>query len=84
MLTLAHSPRNMTLFTLASLGSGYFVIKSKTLADRQRAHGERDYTVTVDRSGTNCLPDVMDSLAPKHLAGRRYIALTIRTTGGGI
>jgi len=54
MLTLACSPRNMTLFTLASLGSGYFVVKSKTLADRQRARVDGDYTVTVDRSGTIC------------------------------
>ena len=54
MLTLDCSPRNMTLFTLASLGSGYFVVKSKTLADRQRARVDGDYTVTVDRSGTIC------------------------------
>jgi hypothetical protein len=51
MLT-ACSPRNMTLVSLASLGSGYFILKSKALADKQRDRAAGDYTVTVDRSGT--------------------------------
>lgn len=41
--------RNFTLFSLAALGSSYFMIKSKTLAEKQRVVG--DYSVTVDRSG---------------------------------
>ncbi|KAB2101891.1 hypothetical protein AG0111_0g10008 [Alternaria gaisen] len=42
----------MTLISLASLGSGYFILKSKALADKQRDRAAGDYTVTVDRSGT--------------------------------
>jgi hypothetical protein len=54
----------MALFSLASLGSGYFVIKSKTMADRQRARAEGDYTVTVDRSGTISNSDRDDAALP--------------------
>jgi hypothetical protein len=64
MLTLVCSPRTMALFSLASLGSGYFVIKSKTMADRQRARAEGDYTVTVDRSGTISNSDRDDAALP--------------------
>jgi hypothetical protein len=37
------------MFSVAALGSGYFMVKSRTLADKARTQG--DYTVTVDRSG---------------------------------
>ncbi|OAL45302.1 hypothetical protein IQ07DRAFT_591636 [Pyrenochaeta sp. DS3sAY3a] len=48
------TPRNLTLLSLVSLGSGYFIIKSKTLTEKQRAAG--DYSVSVDRSGEHhCL-----------------------------
>jgi hypothetical protein len=50
MLTTG-SPRSMTLISLASLGSGYFIVKSRALADKQRDRAAGDYTVTVDRSG---------------------------------
>ncbi|KAH7061971.1 hypothetical protein BKA63DRAFT_527175 [Paraphoma chrysanthemicola] len=45
------SPRNVTLFSLLSLGGGYFMIKSRTLAEKQRNRAAGDYSVTVDRSG---------------------------------
>ncbi|CAA9965004.1 hypothetical protein CFE70_007951 [Pyrenophora teres f. teres 0-1] len=44
--------RNMTLFSIAALGTGYFTIKSKTLAEKQQVRPAGDYAVTVDRSGT--------------------------------
>ncbi|KAH7089233.1 hypothetical protein FB567DRAFT_328542 [Paraphoma chrysanthemicola] len=47
------SPRNVTLFSLLSLGGGYFMIKSRTLAEKQRNRAAGDYSVTVDRSGTS-------------------------------
>jgi hypothetical protein len=47
------SPRNITLFSLLSLGGGYFMIKSRTLAEKQRVRAAGDYSVTVDRSGTS-------------------------------
>jgi hypothetical protein len=37
------------MFSVAAVGSGYLMIKSRTLADKARTEG--DYTVTVDRSG---------------------------------
>ncbi|KAF1830983.1 hypothetical protein BDW02DRAFT_601182 [Decorospora gaudefroyi] len=45
------NPRNLALFSIASLGSGYFMVKSRALSDKQRTRAEGDYTVTVDRSG---------------------------------
>ncbi|EDU42173.1 hypothetical protein PtrSN002B_007904 [Pyrenophora tritici-repentis] len=43
--------RNMTLFSIAALGTGYFTIRSKTLAEKQQVRPAGDYAVTVDRSG---------------------------------
>ena len=43
--------RNITLFSLATLASGFFMMKARTrsLAEHKKAAG--DYSVTVDRSG---------------------------------
>jgi len=35
-----------------SLGSGYMMIKARTLAARQKVRAVGDYSVSVDRSGT--------------------------------
>ncbi|KAF2829489.1 hypothetical protein CC86DRAFT_368495 [Ophiobolus disseminans] len=43
------TPRNVSLFSLVALSGGYFMVKGRTLAEKQRAVG--DYSVTVDRSG---------------------------------
>ncbi|KAH8728619.1 hypothetical protein GQ44DRAFT_701713 [Phaeosphaeriaceae sp. PMI808] len=45
------SPRNFTLFSILSLGGGYFIIRSRNLAGQQRVRPQGDYSVTVDRSG---------------------------------
>ncbi|KAF1841221.1 uncharacterized protein K460DRAFT_371232 [Cucurbitaria berberidis CBS 394.84] len=45
------TPRNLTLFSLFTLGSGYVAFKSKTLADKRRERAIGDYSVSVDRSG---------------------------------
>lgn len=50
-----HSQRNITLLSVLTLGSGYFIVKSKTLADKQRERAAGDYSVSVDRSGTSVL-----------------------------
>jgi len=63
-----HSTRNMTLFSIAALGSGYFSIKSKTLAEKQRVRPAGDYAVTVDRSGTFS----HDVFFPKSLGSTAY------------
>lgn len=46
-----HRSRNISLFSLATLGGGYFMMKARSgsLAEQKRANG--DYSVTVDRSG---------------------------------
>ncbi|KAF1944403.1 hypothetical protein EJ02DRAFT_420475 [Clathrospora elynae] len=43
--------RNFAIFSLFSLGGGYFMVKSRTLAEKKRAREAGDYSVTVDRSG---------------------------------
>lgn len=50
-INTVYSTRNMALFSMAALGSGYFTIKSKTLAEKQKVRPAGDYAVTVDRSG---------------------------------
>jgi hypothetical protein len=50
LTALNYSPRNFALLSFFSLGGGYLMLKSRTLAVKQRAAG--DYSVTVDRSGT--------------------------------
>ncbi|XPS76957.1 hypothetical protein M3J09_008999 [Ascochyta lentis] len=45
------SPRTFTLITAVSLGGGYLMIKSRSLAEKQRDRVAGDYSVTVDRSG---------------------------------
>ncbi|KAF2631160.1 hypothetical protein BU25DRAFT_407698 [Macroventuria anomochaeta] len=45
------TPRTFTLITAMSLGGGYLMIKSKSLAEKQRERAAGDYSVTVDRSG---------------------------------
>jgi len=49
LTALYYSPRNVALLSFFSLGGGYLMLKSRTLAVKQRAAG--DYSVTVDRSG---------------------------------
>jgi hypothetical protein len=49
--TSAHRPRNLTFLSIFSLGGGYMMIKSRTLAARQKERQIGDYSVTVDRSG---------------------------------
>ncbi|KAH7394927.1 hypothetical protein DE146DRAFT_616169, partial [Phaeosphaeria sp. MPI-PUGE-AT-0046c] len=51
------SSRNITLLSMFSLGGGYLMTKSRTLAEKQRAAG--DYSVTVDRSGAPCSAPVL-------------------------
>ncbi|KAH7350346.1 hypothetical protein BKA66DRAFT_431208 [Pyrenochaeta sp. MPI-SDFR-AT-0127] len=50
-----HRPRNFTLISVLTLGSGYFIVKSRILADKQRERAAGDYSVSVDRSGTSTL-----------------------------
>jgi hypothetical protein len=67
----------MSLISLASLGSGYFILKSKALADKQRDRAAGDYTVTVDRSGTKfpyCLPG-LDVLTTDYR--RRHLSMSM-------
>ncbi|KAJ4990283.1 hypothetical protein SVAN01_04165 [Stagonosporopsis vannaccii] len=45
------TPRTFTLITAMSLGGGYLLIKSRSLAEQQRERVAGDYSVTVDRSG---------------------------------
>jgi hypothetical protein len=61
MLTaIRYSPRNIGLLSFLSFGGGYSVVKSRTLAEKQRAIG--DYSVTVDRSGTSL--QLSDAICP--------------------
>ncbi|OCL14397.1 hypothetical protein AOQ84DRAFT_351525 [Glonium stellatum] len=43
--------RNIAIFSLLSLGGSYFIIKSRTLAEKKRERAVGDYSVSVDRSG---------------------------------
>ncbi|KAF2121090.1 hypothetical protein BDV96DRAFT_484403, partial [Lophiotrema nucula] len=43
--------RNFALLSAVSLGSGYMVLKSRTLAQKQKERAAGDYSVSVDRSG---------------------------------
>ncbi|KAH4046283.1 hypothetical protein HBI56_172710 [Parastagonospora nodorum] len=45
------TPRNIGLLSIFSLGGGYFMVKSRSLAERQRVRAEGDYSVAVHRSG---------------------------------
>ncbi|KAF2871727.1 hypothetical protein BDV95DRAFT_493928 [Massariosphaeria phaeospora] len=48
-----HRTRNIALFSVVSLGGGYMMLKSKTLAEKQRERATGDFSVSVDRSGMN-------------------------------
>jgi hypothetical protein len=50
-LTCSCSSRTLTLLTAMSLGGGFLMIKSRSLAEQQRERAAGDYSVTVDRSG---------------------------------
>ncbi|KAF5847480.1 hypothetical protein GGP41_000181 [Bipolaris sorokiniana] len=45
------TPRSMAVLSIISLGGGYFTLKSRTLADKQRVRSNGDFAVSVDRSG---------------------------------
>ncbi|KAF2703571.1 hypothetical protein K504DRAFT_392080 [Pleomassaria siparia CBS 279.74] len=45
-------PRNLTFFSIFSLGGGYMMMKSRALETRQKERAAGDYSVSVDRSGT--------------------------------
>ncbi|OCK93037.1 uncharacterized protein K441DRAFT_567913 [Cenococcum geophilum 1.58] len=46
------SRRNIAILSLMSLGGSYFIMKSRTLAEKKRERAVGDYSVSVDRSGT--------------------------------
>ena len=49
---MSNRPRNLTFLSIISLGSGYMMLKSRTLAVKQKERAIGDYSVSVDRSGT--------------------------------
>ncbi|KAF2789558.1 hypothetical protein K505DRAFT_328144 [Melanomma pulvis-pyrius CBS 109.77] len=45
------TPRNLTFLSILSLSGGYIMVKSRTLAAKQKERAVGDYSVSVDRSG---------------------------------
>ncbi|KAF1948887.1 hypothetical protein CC80DRAFT_223631 [Byssothecium circinans] len=62
------TPRNLALFSLLSLGGGYGIVKTRTLAEKRRERASGDYSVSVDRSGRR---DEADCFAHR----RRHLSL---------
>lgn len=71
-------PRNLAFFSMLSLGGGYLMIKSRTLAAKQRERAVGDFSVSVDRSGMLTCGPPNDSLPEVE----SRTALTV--AGGGI
>ena len=59
-------PRNLACLSIFSLAGSYLVLKSRTLATKQRENG--DFSVTVDRSGSQPTTATLWQLANRHQA----------------